>query len=781
MNLRRRRPLYIRSGGGPPDGSGTAAASVAPGSGLTNGSGGVSDAEIRDGGTTGMSDAPAPPAAAEDDSRRVGTAGAFGILGRALADDGRALGRRCAERIGAGARRVASALRSRDGASALGSRIARAFSGNSGVRGRRWRIVALGAAVAVCAAILFVAGLLGWALWGLDLSGIAEESRQPTVVLETVEGQTFATKGPFRGPPIARESLPDHLVDAVVAIEDRRFYSHLGIDPLGVARALLTNLVSGRVVEGGSTITQQLARVLFLTQDRTLKRKLCEAALAVWLEMTLSKDEILTRYLGNVYMGAGAYGMAGAARVCFDKELPDLTLAESAMLAGLIKAPSDLNPRKDLEAARARAATVLDAMVDAGRLDPPDAAAAKAAPAEIYAAGLPGRSGGWFADWAYEEAAELAGSFNGSMHVRTTLHPRLQAIAEKAVASVMDAEGAARKAGEAALVAMLPDGAVLALVGGRDYEASQFDRATDALRQPGSTFKPFVYWAALRQGRSLNDWIEDAPVEIDGWRPENYSGRYHGRVRLVQALVHSLNAATVRLAQDVGVENVAAAARELGIDSPLEANPSLALGTSEVTLIDLTAAYASLVNGRAPVEPWGIVDFGTAGPGRFRLGPRTPATAALDDRRLELLAALQMAVEQGTGRAAAIDGFAAGKTGTTQDYRDAWFVGTNGSFVVGVWVGNDDDSPMDGVTGGDLPARIWRQFMTETMALVREGDPILKPRAGSAATGGTATDASDDGGALQCNVSACESAYRSFRRSDCTFQPYSGPRERCAK
>lgn len=671
----------------------------------------------------------------------------------------------------------------------------------SAPRRRRSRMAAVAAALAGAAgaAALVSLGLLAWALWGMDFAGIAENERSPTIVVETIEGETFASKGSFKGTPVALDRMPQHLIDAVVATEDRRFFAHPGVDVIGVARALFANVAAGDIVQGGSTISQQLARSLFLTQDRTLRRKLREAALAVWLEARLTKEQILARYLGSIYMGTGVYGMPAAAKVYFGKEPMDLTLAEAAVLAGLIKAPSDLNPRADLEAARARAAVVLDNMVDAGVIDAAEVEAAKAAPAELNQAAVALRSGGWFADWIYGEATELAGSFNGALYVRSTLHPRVQALAEQAVRDVLDAEGATANASEAALVMMLADGAVLAMVGGRDYQASQFNRATDALRQPGSTFKPFVYYAALRQGWSMGDRIDDAPIEVGGWAPKNYGGRFAGRVNLARALASSLNAATVRLAQEVGIDNVAAAARELGIDARLNPTPSLALGTSEVTLLDLTGAYASIVAGKAPVEPWGILDFGAASDDRYRLGPRTPAEPIPPELRAEMLHALVMAVEEGTGRAAKLDRPVAGKTGTTQDHRDAWFVGFTGPFIAGVWVGNDDNSPMDGVTGGQLPAKIWRAFMTGFMDLLADGDPVFQgvsARQTAAASQtvpapdgfsspralpGTARGQWGGGRELACNVNACERAYRSFRRSDCTFQPYSGPRKRCAK
>ena len=316
--------------------------------------------------------------------------------------------------------------------------------------------------------------------------------------------------------------FPDALVDAVISIEDRRFYSHWGLDFRGIMRALARNVSAGEVVEGGSTINQQLVKILHLERDRTLKRKIREAAIAVWLDMRLGKDEILTRYLNNIYLGAGATGVPAAARIYFDKNPADLTLAESALLAGLIKAPSQLNPLKDLDAARSRAAVVLDAMVAAGRLEADAANAAKENPATLAPSRIDAHTGTWFADWVAKEAAEITGSFRGTMRVRTTLIPELQAAAEAAVSTALADAGEAHGASQAALVALRPDGAVLAMVGGKNYQDSEFNRAVDAMRQPGSAFKLFVYYAALRNGLSPRDRIEDAPLEIEGWEPQNF-------------------------------------------------------------------------------------------------------------------------------------------------------------------------------------------------------------------------------------------------------------------
>jgi penicillin-binding protein 1A len=693
------------------------------------------------------------------------------------------------------------------------------------------------------AAIAAIAGLLAWALYDLPYASVLEEGEQPAILLEAADGALLARKGPVKEADVTRAELPDHLIDAVLSIEDRRFYTHRGIDPRGILRAMRRNIDAGGVVQGGSTITQQLVKIRYLDQEQTLKRKIREAALAIWLDAQLGKDEILTRYLNNVYFGAGATGIAAAARIYFDKEVSELTLAESALLAGLIKAPSQYNPLRSPEVALQRTSVVLDAMVANRKIDAETAEAVKAEPAELHPARIAAHSGTWFADWVHSEAAEIAGSQRGALRVRTTLVPPLQEIAERVVREALEGDAAAVGAGQAALVAMRPDGAVLAMVGGRNYEESEFNRATRAMRQPGSAFKLFVYYAALRNGIAIDDRIEDAPIEIDGWEPENFSEQFVGEVTLAEAFAHSLNAATVRLAQEVGIAEVIAAARELGIEAPLSETPSLALGTSEVTLLDMTEAYAAVRAGIAPIEAWGIAGFGGHDQSRlFGMGPPLEERRPLGEHHEPLVRLLRGVVESGTGRRAALDGFAAGKTGTSQNYRDAWFIGFSEPLVVGVWVGNDDGTSMDEVTGGRLPAEIWRRFMTEALELARSA-PIATAAPPADAAGaerqqpsqrdqgeGTAGEAENEtqelataeaeqepaaegtrptiavlGGSAerrevslfeearamseaaepeqpQCNVRVCARFYRSFRASDCTFQPYGGgPRRLCER
>lgn len=627
-------------------------------------------------------------------------------------------------------------------------------------------------------ALLLILASLGaalvYTLGDLPFAEVLKRGTERVILLEAADGQSLSRKGPFKSPDIATNELPPHFIDAIISIEDQRFYTHHGIDLPGILRALGRNIRAGEVVEGGSTITQQLVKILYLDHGRTLSRKIREAVLARWVETKLSKKEILTRYLNNVYLGAGATGVPAAAQVYFGKEASNLTLGECALLAGLIVAPSLLNPRQNLDAARARAALVLDTMVANGKLDEATAKTAKDEPIELIPTRLSPHAGTWFADWVYEEAAEIAGPFQGTMRVRTTLVPSLQGMAEDVVSSALKQEGQANAVTQAALVAMLPNGAVVAMVGGRNYQQSEFNRAVQAMRQPGSAFKLFVYYAALRKGMSPRDRIEDAPLEIDGWSPKNFDGRFRGRVSLAEAFARSLNAATVRLALEVGLDEVIAAARDLGIDAPLQKTPSLALGSSEVSLLDLTGAYASVRAGVTPIEPWGIAAFGSDDQSRlFTLGPTGKRQTSLGPYQATMVGLLKLVVDRGTGRAARLDGFAAGKTGTSQNYRDAWFVGFSELLVVGVWVGNDDGTPMDKVTGGRLPARIWKDFMTEALALAAAGQ--------AASISGVSADAQGDRVGPQCNYRACARAYRSFRTSDCSFQPYGGPRRLCDK
>lgn len=635
------------------------------------------------------------------------------------------------------------------------------------------------------AGALILAGAMFWALGALPTDAATNDGVPPSLLIESADGAPVARRGSFRLAEAPFEDFPEHLLDAVIAIEDRTFRRHWGVDFRGTARAFFRNVAAGRIVEGGSTITQQLVKVTMLTNERTMSRKLREMIIAVWLETRLGKADIMARYLNAVYMGRGAHGMPAAARLYFNKDVSKLSLAESAMLAGLIRAPANWNPLRDPRAAQDRAEVVLAAMVENRAIDRETAEAAKASPAELEP--MPDHSAGesWFADWAATEAIRLPGRFDKNMRVRTTLDPGLQEIAEEVVGAALDGPGARRNVSQAALVALRPDGAVLAMVGGRDYAESSFNRAVQSRRQPGSAFKVFVYHAALRNGFSPDDRIEDAAVEVDGWSPANYDNRFRGRVTLAEAFARSLNSATVQLALEVGIDEVAASARDLGIESDLMETPSLALGTSGVSLLEMTGAFAAIRAGVAPVRPWGITAAGPEDEGRLVVtGAPAGRQQALGPEHGPLVELLRGVVQRGTGRAAAIDGSAAGKTGTSQNHRDAWFVGFTDELVVGVWVGNDDDAPMDGVVGGQLPAEIWRDFAQRATPRLPESDQPASPRIPARLVGlstpETATIPDDTNprrsteGTPACNVNACRSRYRSFRESDCTYQPYGG-------
>ena len=628
-------------------------------------------------------------------------------------------------------------------------------------------------------AVLLLAGTLCWFLRDVHFPSAAEVTSRRLIVLAAADGSDLPHNGNLRLPPVDAKDMPADVVDAALSIEDRHFYQHGALDVPSELRALKQNIEAGRIVAGGSTITQQLVKILFLGPERTYTRKIQEAAISIWLEHHLTKPEILTAYLNDVYLGSGATGFPAAAKLYFGKKVADLSVPEAAMLAGMINAPGDDDPLLDLDAARKRAAIVLDAMVANGKLTEEAALVAKLHPATPAPAEISAPSTGWFVDWVYNKAVTVTPKLGGTMRIRTTLDPHLQRMAAEVVKSTLARYGAEKHVGQAALVAMRPDGAVVAMIGGRSYAQSQYNRAVESERQPGSAFKLFDYYAALRQGFTPDSEILDTPIEVGRWQPENYGRRYHGEVTLADAFADSLNDATVRLTQEVGIGHVIAAARDLGLRAPLQNNPSLALGTSEVSLLDLTSAYAAVRAAKAPIHPWGISAVKLPDdPHDVPLDRSDEPQHSLGQYQAELVDLLRGVVERGTGRAASLQGFAAGKTGTTQDYRDAWFVGFDDSLVVGVWVGNDDHSPMKGVVGGSLPAKIWKDFMEQANTAVPTVAQSQQPQELAAPD---ATQPSAETQNAQCNVPACEGFYHSFRISDCTYQPYWGPRQFCER
>jgi penicillin-binding protein 1A len=555
-----------------------------------------------------------------------------------------------------------------------------------------------------------------WLIVTAPLSRALEPLDDPALLLLSEEGRPIARRGAIKEAPVNASELDPMTRAAFIAIEDRRFYRHWGIDPRGIGRAMIANARAGGVRQGGSTITQQLAKTSFLSSDRSLKRKAQEVIISLWLEAWLTKEEILSRYLSSIYFGDGVYGLRAAANHYFDRSPERLTLAQSAMLAGIVQAPSRLAPTRNLKLAQNRSRLVLEAMADTGAITPTRARAVVPARPVRQASKVP--TGTYFADWVAPAAQKAFEADFGEVRVRTTLDADLQRLAVRAInrAGIGDAQ--------AALVAMRPDGRVVAMVGGRSYKASPFNRATQARRQPGSAFKLFVYLAALRSGWTPDSIVEDRPIAIGGWSPANSDGVYRGAITLREAFARSSNAATVRLSESVGRANVLRAARELGISSPLPNSPSVALGTAGVSLIELTAAYAAIAGGRYPVEPRGLALSGAQDDGFasfFRRG------GSLDRRRdwAPMLDLLWQAANKGTGRRAALAVPTFGKTGTTQANRDALFVGFAGDLVVGVWVGRDDNQSLGKITGGTAPARIWRSFMVPALSIDgRRGPPL---------------------------------------------------------
>lgn len=571
-----------------------------------------------------------------------------------------------------------------------------------------------------------VIGVMGIiAYFAAELPGANEwkvPDRPPNIQILAVDGSLIGNRGDTGGEAVRVSELPPYVPNAVIAIEDRRFRSHFGVDPVGLLRAVATNVFAGRVAQGGSTLTQQLAKNMFLTPERSLKRKVQEVILSVWLETKFTKDQILEMYLNRVYFGSGAYGIDAAAKTYFNTDPRQLTLAQAATLAGVLPAPSRYAPNKNPDAAHQRQVLVLAAMTDAGFITADEAKNAKDNPPPAADYHL-SASGNYIADWVMDVLPYHVGTIEQDVVVETTVDLNLQKEAEEAVSSMLDSEGEKYGASQASMVVVDGIGAVRAMVGGRDYAKSQYNRATEARRQPGSAFKPFVYLTAIEKlGYRPDTVMIDQPVTIGTWSPENYDGKFHGPMTLKEALAKSINTVAVQLADQVTPEAVVQTAKRMGINSPLGANPSIALGTSEVTLLELTGAYAPFSNGGFAVLPFvvqrvrtpdGTVLFDRTGSGLGRVAS-IESVALMNDM-------LQATVEMGTGTRAALAGWpSGGKTGTSQNFRDAWFVGYTANLTAGVWVGNDSDAPTKHASGGSLPAEIWAKFMTKA----HEGVPV---------------------------------------------------------
>jgi penicillin-binding protein 1A len=557
----------------------------------------------------------------------------------------------------------------------------------------RWLLRA-GIVLTIWGAVVLAAIVL-WAAYDLPRPETAMDAeRRPALVLQDRNGQTFATYGDLVGEPLRLKDLPPEVPAALIAVEDHRFYQHGALDFIGLARAAWVNLIHMRIVQGGSTITQQVAKTLFLTPERTLRRKIREVLLTIWLERTFTKNEILEIYLNRVYLGSGTWGVDAASRMYFGISARKVNLWQSAVLAGLPQAPSRFNPRANPAAAAARAKQVLAAMEQTGAIS---ADRGQAAAAQITFPRVTRQDGAWFADWASDQVQSVLPPDRDAT-VRTTMDQRLQIASEAALSGILDGPGVAAGVGQGAVVVLdAANGAVRVMVGGRDYRDSNFNRAVNAHRQPGSAFKPFVWLTALENGMTPADTVLDAPIRIGNWQPEDFEHEYRGEITLDEALAHSVNTASVRLLLRFGgAKPVAATAARLGITSALPNNASLALGTGEVGLLELTAAYAPFFNGGYRIVPYAVV-------------PQERPEAVVWPNRAAMMAGMMTSVvNRGTGKAAAIPGLVvAGKTGTTSDYRDAWFIGYVNGMMIGVWMGNDDDAPMKNVLGGGLPARLF--------------------------------------------------------------------------
>ena len=570
--------------------------------------------------------------------------------------------------------------------------------------------------IAIYSILALLALTLAWLVFTAPLSRALEPLPDPAMLFLSQEGRPIARRGAIKEAPVEVAKLDSMTPAAFIAIEDRRFHRHWGIDPRGIGRAMVANIRGGGVRQGGSTITQQLAKTSFLSGERTIKRKAQEVIIAFWLEAWLTKDEILSRYLSSVYFGDGVYGLRAAADHYFDRKPENLTLAQSAMLAGLVQAPSRLAPTHNLKLAQARSRLVLKAMAQTAVISESRARNVKLARPVRQKGKLP--SGTYFTDWVAPQAQAAFESEFGQVRVRTTLDADLQRLAVRAV------NRAALGGAQAALVAMRPDGRVVAMVGGKSYAETPFNRATQAFRQPGSAFKLFVYLAAMRAGWTPDSVIEDEPITIAGWTPSNSDGVYRGELTLRQAFARSSNAATVRLQEQVGRGNVMRAARGLGISTKLPDKPSLALGTGGVTLLELTSAYAAILSGRYPIKARGLPENREEDSGIASFF-ESRGTLHEGRDRAAMLDLLWAAANTGTGKRAALRTPTFGKTGTTQDNRDALFVGFAGDLVVGVWVGRDDNTSLGKISGGTVPALIWREFMSSAIAVDgRRGPPL---------------------------------------------------------
>lgn len=555
--------------------------------------------------------------------------------------------------------------------------------------------------------------LLGYILYCFatlpDIEQAVARTRQPSTTITAENGNEVQTFGSVYSEVIRLNELPSYVADAIISTEDRRFYAHFGFDIIAFARAMVTNVFMGRYAQGGSTITQQVAKNLFLTNQKNIKRKTQELLLSFWLEHKFSKEQIFTLYLNRVYLGSGTYGIEAASQKYFQKSSRNLNLKEAAIIAGMLKAPSRYNPFSSVKRAEKRAKVVLQNMVNNNTLTEKQMQYALTLPiGEDKSYKVDGAS--YFADWVYNEVNDYIGERDSDIYVHTTLDQKLQEKSDKILRATLFANKHLNVS-QGAVVVMDKNGAVKAMVGGVNYKKSQFNRATQALRQPGSAFKPFVYLTALQNGWDRDDKIDDVPISIDGWKPSNYDKKTYGSVSLDEALIKSLNLATVNLSEAVSRKEIIKTAEKMGITTPIANTPAMALGTFEVKVIDMATAYSAIANGGYATWAYAIQEIYSKD--GYQLYQRSPSDENLildQDAVKDLTKMMMKVIEKGTGKRAKTGGFAAGKTGTTQDYRDAWFVGFTDKYVIAVWVGNDDNSSMKGVTGGTIPADIWKKI-----------------------------------------------------------------------
>lgn len=569
--------------------------------------------------------------------------------------------------------------------------------------------------------MLAASALVAW--YAMDLPEITSSpkfERKTSITVKAADGSVITRYGELKSVTVSLDELPSEVIYAVMAIEDRRFYQHFGIDPVGIARAMVRNLLKGGVVQGGSTITQQLAKNLFLSHERTLRRKVQEVLLAVWLEHELTKDEILTAYLNRVYFGSGAYGIEAASKTYFNKSARNLNLRESAMLAGLLKAPTRYSPLNNPDLAKKRTDVVLSAMRSAGYITEKallsNTGTTFSRPYQKESTST--KAARYFSDYVIDQLDDMIGSPSEDIIVETTLIPEIQSSAENSLEKTIKESGEQKNIGEGAILVMHRSGAIIAMVGGNDYGKSQFNRTTQARRPPGSAFKPIVFLAALEKSWKATSKIKDAPITEGEYRPSNFNDKYYGTVTLQQALSKSLNSASFRLAENVGIGRIINTAKILGIETRLNRDMSLSLGSSGIPMIEMLEAYTVIANQGNSITPYAITRItGQNGEIYYERQKNNPSRQLISSRNArEMTFMLTETVEHGTGKHAKLPGnsYAAGKTGTSQDFRDAWFIGYISDYSAAVWLGNDDNSPMNGVTGGSYPAMIWKDVIMTT-------------------------------------------------------------------